>query len=442
MREEDIISELLSYLQGKIVTSGDLLEDFRWRVETEQVFEVLRRLREEKEIGFLRFGRLYGYKRYLYFDNSLNAEGIVNRAQQEIISYLQQNLLEYLIVLKKKISELIPEISQRALRVIIRDMAYRGQLRVFPFLTYKNYESISYFLPEKEFQMRKITKEISNYILKEKCVYAGEISTEKNLPPKLCVICLRHLVWSGELNCTVIGRHGKTGHLVYLYFLPGLSPNLEDLLLERKRKKRLSRVKQILVALVNELDASTELIDESLRLFEWISKSDLMKGRSENLTILSCLYLAANKAKTGIVAYEIAQCWDRTFEDFPSHISSVQDLSSEILKCSRLYCRKLGLDLGYLIRKPVNFVPRILKKIGVTDEKKFLDEVRKLLDMIPNRLLVGHSPATVAATAVYVTGRRRLGEEYLTQEQVSSAACVTTATIRNILRKLEKHLNI
>ena len=62
--------------------------------------------------------------------------------------------------------------------------------------------------------------------------------------------------------------------------------------------------------------------------------------------------------------------------------------------------------------------------------------------MMPSHLITGASPAAVAATAIYIVGKKRFGKGYLTEEEVSSAAFVTSVTIRNILRKWEKYMDI
>lgn len=442
MRREDLIPEILAYLQKRIATSTDLLEHFSWHFEKKQeAYETLRDLRQRNEISFIQFGKPYGYKRYLYFI-SLNAQEIVSHIQDEIIKYLEEHLVEYSTVLQKHIFELFPQVTRRATRVIIRDMAYRGVLKVFPFINYKNYESVGYYLPKQSLQIKKMTQEISSYIQKEKCIFSTEISTEKKLPPKLCVICLRHLVWLGELNCKAIGRHPETQRLIYLYFLPGLSPDLERLLLNKKKEKRLLNVRRKIISLNEELDGPAELIDETSKIFNSVLKSSsIMKGRSEDLIILACFYLASNKLRTGITAYEIAQCWAKAFNHFPSLVSSTQDLSNKILQNAKLCCKYLDLDISYLIRKPVIFVPRILEKVGIRD-KKFLNEVKNFLEMMPSHLITGASPAAVAATAIYIVGKKRFGKGYLTEEEVSSAAFVTTVTIRNILRKWKKYMDI
>jgi transcription initiation factor TFIIB len=149
----------------------------------------------------------------------------------------------------------------------------------------------------------------------------------------------------------------------------------------------------------------------------------LIRGRSINSMVAAALYAACRRTKT------------------PQNLKTIVEASTkngkQITKCYRLLHRELQLTMPR--DDPLKYVPKIASKIGLTQQTQNLaiDLLHRANKM---RIDVGKGPLGMAATALYIAAH--LNGEHVNQTQVANAADVTTVTIRNLCKELNKILGL
>lgn len=186
---------------------------------------------------------------------------------------------------------------------------------------------------------------------------------------------------------------------------------------EKNIKKGLSRINWI----ASKLGLPDFAIKEAKRLFKMAMERDLSVGR-DNVTLAyasvyaSCLIHSIPKTPYEVVAY-----------------TSV--CKNKMIRLFRILKRKLCIRAEPI--DPTDLIPRFgsrlyLKSKTITLALEIASKVRR------KNLLNGKSPATVAATCIYIA--TRLNDDYRPQREVTNVSGVLEVTIRKWSKKVSRNM--
>lgn len=171
----------------------------------------------------------------------------------------------------------------------------------------------------------------------------------------------------------------------------------------------------------SQLNLSKELKESAAYIYRKMAHKNLIRGRSIEAMLIASVYLSCRIKNI-----------PKTIDDF-IEFASVD--KKKIARCYRLILRELKINIE--VSSPINFVPRFcaeLKLSGRTQNRAAL-----ILNLAKKyRITVGKAPTGLAGAALYVAaiqeGERR------TQKEISIAAGVTEATIRNRYKEIMNSL--
>ncbi|MGD9276448.1 MAG: TFIIB-type zinc ribbon-containing protein [Candidatus Pacearchaeota archaeon] len=164
--------------------------------------------------------------------------------------------------------------------------------------------------------------------------------------------------------------------------------------------------------------------DEASRIYNYVLQRGLVRGRSMESVIASCLYAACR-------SYNIPRTLDE--------MATASDVErKEIGRTYRFIIRKLG---GIKIKQssPKDYVSRFSSVLKLSPKTQN-DALKVLKDADDAELTSGRGPAGIAAAALYVAAL--INDEKKTQREVADIAGITEVTIRNRYKELIERLNL
>lgn len=164
--------------------------------------------------------------------------------------------------------------------------------------------------------------------------------------------------------------------------------------------------------------------DEASRIYNYVLQRGLVRGRSMESVIASCLYAACR-------SYNIPRTLDE--------MATASDVErKEIGRTYRFIIRKLG---GIKIKQssPKDYISRFSSVLKLSPKTQN-DALKVLKDAEGAELTSGRGPAGIAAAALYVAAL--INDEKKTQREVADIAGITEVTIRNRYKELIERLDL
>lgn len=173
--------------------------------------------------------------------------------------------------------------------------------------------------------------------------------------------------------------------------------------------------------LSSQLTLSKDLKESSAHIYRKIANKNLIRGRSIEAMLIASIYAAC---RINLIP--------KTLDDF-MEFATVD--KKKIARCYRLILNELKMNIS--VSSPTNFIPRFCADLNLSGRtQNRAAEVLKLAKK--HRITAGKAPTGLAGAALYIAaiqeGERR------TQKEISIAAGVTEATIRNRYKELINHL--
>jgi len=163
--------------------------------------------------------------------------------------------------------------------------------------------------------------------------------------------------------------------------------------------------------------------DDASRIYRFVLERSMVRGRSMESVIASCLYATCR-------SYDIPRTLDE--------MSTASDVDrKEIGKTYRFIVRKLGIKIKQ--SSPKGYISRFssVLKLSPKTQGTALD----ILDRAEvTELISGRGPAGISAAALYVSAL--INDEKRTQREVADVAGITEVTIRNRYKELIKRLDL
>ena len=173
----------------------------------------------------------------------------------------------------------------------------------------------------------------------------------------------------------------------------------------------------------SQLNLSKDIKESSAHIYRKMANKNLIRGRSIEAMLIASIYAAC---RINIVP--------KTLDDF-IEFASVD--KKKIARCYRLILIELRINVR--VSSPINFIPRFCAELNLSGStQNRAAEILKLAKKY--HITAGKAPTGLAGAALYVAaieeGERR------TQKEISIAAGVTEATIRNRYKELINHLKL
>jgi len=152
-----------------------------------------------------------------------------------------------------------------------------------------------------------------------------------------------------------------------------------------------------------------------------MAHKNLIRGRSIEAMLIASIYLSCRLNNI-----------PKTLDDF---IEFALVDKKKIARCYRLILNELKINIQ--VSSPINFIPRFCAELNLSGRTQ--NRAAELLKLAKKyRITTGKAPTGLAGAALYVAaiqeGERR------TQKEISLAAGVTEATIRNRYKEIVNHL--
>jgi transcription initiation factor TFIIB len=163
--------------------------------------------------------------------------------------------------------------------------------------------------------------------------------------------------------------------------------------------------------------------DEASRVYNYVLQRGLVRGRSMESVIASCIYYSCR-------SYNIPRTLDE--------ISNASDVErKEIGRTYRFIIRKMGIKITP--SSPKDYISRFASVLHLSPKTQ--NEALKILKRAEtSELTSGRGPAGIAAAALYVAAL--LNDEKKTQREVADVAGITEVTIRNRYKELLDKLEL
>jgi len=173
--------------------------------------------------------------------------------------------------------------------------------------------------------------------------------------------------------------------------------------------------------LSSQLNLSKDLKESAAHIYRKMANKNLIRGRSIEAMLIASIYLSCRLNTV-----------PKTLDDF---IEFATVDKKKIARCYRLILSELRINIR--VSSPTNFIPRFCAELKLSGRTQ--NRAAELLKMAKKyRITAGKAPTGLAGAALYVAaiqeGERR------TQKEISLAAGVTEATIRNRYKELVNHL--
>jgi len=171
----------------------------------------------------------------------------------------------------------------------------------------------------------------------------------------------------------------------------------------------------------SQLNLSKDLRESTAHIYRKMAKRNLIRGRSIEAMLIASIYLSCRLNSI-----------PKTLDDF---IEFAFVDKKKVARCYRLILKELKLNIK--VSSPINFIPRFCAELRLSGKTQ--NRAASLLKLAKKyRITAGKAPTGLAGAALYVAaiqeGERR------TQKEISIAAGVTEATIRNRYKELVNYL--
>jgi len=173
--------------------------------------------------------------------------------------------------------------------------------------------------------------------------------------------------------------------------------------------------------LSSQLNLSKDLKESAAHIYRKMANKNLIRGRSIEAMLIASIYLSCRLNNV-----------PKTLDDF---IEFATVDKKKIARCYRLILSELRINIK--VSSPTNFIPRFCAELKLSGRTQ--NRAAELLKLAKKyHITAGKAPTGLAGAALYVAaiqeGERR------TQKEISLAAGVTEATIRNRYKELVNHL--
>jgi transcription initiation factor TFIIB len=173
----------------------------------------------------------------------------------------------------------------------------------------------------------------------------------------------------------------------------------------------------------SQLNLSKDIKESSAHIYRKMANKNLIRGRSIEAMLIASIYAACRLNSV-----------PKTFDDF-IEFASVD--KKKIARCYRLIINELKISIK--VSSPINFIPRFCAELNLSGStQNRAAEILKLAKKY--RITAGKAPTGLAGAALYVAAMQE--GERRTQREISLAAGVTEATIRNRYKEIINHLKI
>ncbi len=189
--------------------------------------------------------------------------------------------------------------------------------------------------------------------------------------------------------------------------------------IERNLRLAMSELRRV----ASFLELPSVVKDEAARVYNFVLQRGLVRGRSMESVIASCIYAACR-------SYNIPRTLDE--------ISAASEVErKEIGRTYRFIIRKTGIKVTP--SSPKDYISRFASTLHLSpkSQNKAL-EILKKAEI--SELTSGRGPAGIAAAALYVAAL--LNDEKKTQREVADVAGITEVTIRNRYKELLDRLGL
>jgi transcription initiation factor TFIIB len=171
----------------------------------------------------------------------------------------------------------------------------------------------------------------------------------------------------------------------------------------------------------SQLNLSKDLKESAAHIYRKMAIKNLIRGRSIEAMLIGSIYLSCRLNSI-----------PKTLDDFLEY--AMVD-KKKIARCYRLIINELKINIG--VSSPINFIPRFCASLNLSGRTQ--NRAAELLKLAKKyHITAGKAPTGLAGAALYVAaiqeGERR------TQKEISLAAGVTEATIRNRYKELIDHI--
>jgi transcription initiation factor TFIIB len=179
----------------------------------------------------------------------------------------------------------------------------------------------------------------------------------------------------------------------------------------------------VITKLGNKLNLPRNVIETASLIYRRALKKNMIRGRTIQSIAVSCLYVACRQC--GVL---------RSLTD----VANAADISRKTAARNyRFLYKKLNLDVPRV--QLTGYIRRLVSRLRLRGETEML-ALRLAEESENNNLTNGRSPAGLAASCIYVSGR--ITGERLTQHQVALEAQVTEVTIRNRYKEMINNLQL
>jgi transcription initiation factor TFIIB len=171
----------------------------------------------------------------------------------------------------------------------------------------------------------------------------------------------------------------------------------------------------------SQMNVSRELKESAAHIYRKMVHKNLIRGRSIEAMLIASIYLSCRLNSI-----------PKTLDDF---IEFALVDKKKIARCYRLILNELKINIQ--VSSPINFIPRFCAELNLSGRTQ--NRAAELLKLAKKyHITAGKAPTGLAGAALYVAaiqeGERR------TQKEISLAAGVTEATIRNRYKEIVTHL--
>ena len=171
----------------------------------------------------------------------------------------------------------------------------------------------------------------------------------------------------------------------------------------------------------SQLNLSKALKESAAHIYRKMAHKNLIRGRSIEAMLIASIYLSCRLNNI-----------PKTLDDF---IEFALVDKKKIARCYRLILIELKINIQ--VSSPINFIPRFCAELKLSGRTQ--NRAAELLKLAKKyHITAGKAPTGLAGAALYVAaiqeGERR------TQKEISLAAGVTEATIRNRYKELVNHM--
>jgi transcription initiation factor TFIIB len=226
------------------------------------------------------------------------------------------------------------------------------------------------------------------------------------------------------------GLTTNVGEISDIYKLKSPQQTRKYLRLKKWQERVSTSIERNLRLAMNELKRVSSYLnlpsvvrEEAARIYNFVLQRGLVRGRSMESVIASCIYAACR-------SYNIP----RTLDEI-SIASEVE--RKEIGRTYRFIIRKIGIKMTP--SSPKDYISRFSSVLDLSPKSQ--NEALSILKRADTEELTsGRGPAGIAAAALYVAAL--LNDEKKTQREVADVAGITEVTIRNRYKELLDRLDL